>query len=294
MPGVAIFGSCMNVCSGGSLAALGRALHIPGDWITICLKWADWCLASPGLSAENVAGGVGCFLLLLPLRLRPDMASPELFVGDVAERDVRIFFFALGIALRTSCSLRLSPGLSVRDVDRAVEVGVKRAPGLCAGLVRGREWRSSPLLISLVPCRKLSVGDTGEAAGGDVVLTPTLAVRRVGGCVRGVASTGRSLAMSPELSVRDVGEDDVGARLPRNYPLGEWKAVCCVTRRLQHGYLRNYPSGQRTVDRGNSSLPFCEESGSRSVSLAVLLWQLPKSPLREMPSCFWNDMLEMI
>ena len=31
MPGVAIVGSCTAVISGGLLAALGRALHLPGD-----------------------------------------------------------------------------------------------------------------------------------------------------------------------------------------------------------------------------------------------------------------------
>ena len=60
-------------------------------------------------------------------------------------------------------------------------------------------------MISLVPSPELSVGDVGKAVGGDVVLTPSLAIVEVVCSLRGVASTGRSLAMSPELSVSDVG-----------------------------------------------------------------------------------------
>ena len=44
-------------------------------------------------------------------------------------------------------------------------------------------------------------------------MTPISAVGRVGGSVRGAASTGRSFAMSPELSAGDVGKAAVGARL---------------------------------------------------------------------------------
>ena len=174
------------------------------------MKWNDWYILSPGLSVGDVGGGVGRFLPLLYLRVRPDMASLEFSVGDVTERAVRVFFFALGMALRTSCYFRPSPGLSVMDVDRAAEVGVRRSQGLCAGVVRGREWGSSPLVISLLPSPELSVRDVGEAAEGDVVLLPSLAVGRVGGSVRGVASTRRFLAMSPELSVGGVGEAAVG------------------------------------------------------------------------------------
>ena len=48
---------------------------------------------------------------------------------------------------------------------------------------------------------------------GDVVLTQSIAIEGVGFNGRGVASNGRSLAMSLEFSVRDVGEVTVGARL---------------------------------------------------------------------------------
>ena len=43
-----------------------------------------------------------------------------------------------------------------------------------------------------------------------MVPTPSLAVRRVGGSVRNVASTGRSLVMFPGLSIWDLGGADVG------------------------------------------------------------------------------------
>ena len=46
-----------------------------------------------------------------------------------------------------------------------------------------------------------------------MVLTPSLADRKFGGSVRGVTSTGCSLVMPPKLSVGDVGEAAVGARL---------------------------------------------------------------------------------
>ena len=96
---------------------------------------------------------------------------------------------------------------------RAAEVGVRRDPGLCAGVVRGRYQGSSPLVISLVPSLELSAGDVGKAEGGDVVLPPSLAIGGGVCSVRGLASTGHSLAMSPELSVGDVVEVVVGARL---------------------------------------------------------------------------------
>ena len=82
-------------------------------------------------------------------------------------------------------------------MDRAIEIGVRGAPGFCAGVVRGGELGSSLLVISLVPSPEVSVGYVGEDAGGDVVLTPSLSFGRVGGRVWGVASTGRSLVMSP-------------------------------------------------------------------------------------------------
>ena len=49
--------------------------------------------------------------------------------------------------------------------------------------------------------------------------------------------------------------------------------------------------GQRpqTVGRGNYLLLFCKGSGSMLVSLATVMRQLPIFPLREMPTCFWND-----
>ena len=128
------------------------------------LKWADWCLVYPGLSVGDVGGGLGWCLPLLSLRVRSDVASLELSVGDVVERDVCVFFFALGLALRPYCLFRPYLGLSVGYVDRVSEVGVRRDPGLCSGVVRGRGWGYSPLVISLVTSPELSVRDLGEAA----------------------------------------------------------------------------------------------------------------------------------
>ena len=53
-----------------------------------------------------------------------------------------------------------------------------------------------------------------------MVLTPILVAGRVGGSVRGVASTVRSLEMSPELSVGDVGKASVSARLAPELSVG--------------------------------------------------------------------------
>ena len=66
------------------------------------------------------------------------MPSLEFSVGYVVARFVCPFLVALGLVLRTSFSLRLSPGLSIGDVVRAAEVGVQRAPRLGARVVRGR------------------------------------------------------------------------------------------------------------------------------------------------------------
>ena len=115
------------------------------------LKWADWCLESPGLSVRDVGGIVGRFLPILYLKVRSDVASPEFSVWDVSEKAIHVFFFALGIELRTSCYFRPSPGLSVKDVDRAAELSVRRDLGLCTRVARGRERGSSPLVLSLVP-----------------------------------------------------------------------------------------------------------------------------------------------
>ena len=137
----------------------------------------------------------------------------------MAERDVCVFFLALALALGTFFSFRPSPELSIGDVDRAAEVGVRRAAGSCVGVVRGKARGSYPLVIFLVPSLELSVGD---------VETPSLAARRVGGIVHGAAYTGRSLSMSPDLSVREVGKAAVGARLARELSVGgvERRALC--------------------------------------------------------------------
>ena len=86
---------------------------------------------------------------------------------------------------------------------------MQRAPLLGAGVVRGRGQGSSRLVITLVMSLELSTGDIGKAAGGNAVLTPSLAIG-VGCPVRGVATTGCFLAMTPELYVRGVGEVTVG------------------------------------------------------------------------------------
>ena len=63
----------------------------------------------------------------------------------------------------------------------------------------------------------------------------------------------------------------------------------CGLMRLQRGCLRNYPSERQTVDRGESSLPFLEESGSLHVSLVAVTRQPPRFPSRETPFSFRND-----
>ena len=67
-----------------------------------------------------------------------------------------------------------------------------------------------------------------EAAGGDLVINPSLSVGRVGGSVHGAASTGHSLAMSLELSVGDVGKAAVGSRLAPGLSSGRSENLCAV------------------------------------------------------------------
>ena len=98
---------------------------------TCSLKWADWCLSSPGLSVGDVGSGLGWFLPLLYLRVRSDVASLEFSVRDVAERAARVFFYTIRLALSTYCYFRPPLGLSVRDVDRDIEVGVCVAGFMC-------------------------------------------------------------------------------------------------------------------------------------------------------------------
>ena len=152
---------------------------------------------SLGLSVGGLGGRVGWCLPPILFRVGSGVASPEFSVGDVDARSICPLIFSLGLVLRTSCSLRSSPRLSVRDVVRAAEVGVQRALGLGSGAVIGRERRSSPIVITLVLSPELSVGDVGKSAGGDVVLNPSIYIWGVGCSVRGVASTRISLAMSP-------------------------------------------------------------------------------------------------
>ena len=76
-------------------------------------------------------------------------------------------------------------------------------------------------MISIVLSPGLSPGDVGEAVGGDVVLTPILVAGMMGGSVQGIASTVRSLKMSPELSVGYVGRLLLAQDSPRNYVSGE-------------------------------------------------------------------------
>ena len=54
--------------------------------------------------------------------------------------------------------------------------GITEGPGLGAGVVRGREWGSSPLVITIVLSPELSVRDVGKAAVGDVVPTPSIVI----------------------------------------------------------------------------------------------------------------------
>ena len=81
-----------------------------------------------------------------------------------------------------------------------------------------------------------------------MVLTLCFAVGRVECSVQSVASTVYSLVMSPGLSIEDVRRLLWVQQLPRNYLSGEWKYVFGETKRLHHGYLYGYLSGQRTVD----------------------------------------------
>ena len=129
-------------------------------------KWADWCLAYPVLSIRGVGGGVGWCLPLLLFRFESGAASLELSVGDVDAQSIHSLLFDLGLVLWTSCSLSSSLVLSVRDVVRAAEVGVRRAPGLGARVVRSRERGSSPLVIALVLSPELSVGTQGRRREG--------------------------------------------------------------------------------------------------------------------------------
>ena len=71
-----------------------------------------------------MGGEVGWCLPPLLFRVGSGVASPEFSVGDVDARFIRPLIFSLGLALRTSCLLRLSLGLSVGDVVRAAKVGV--------------------------------------------------------------------------------------------------------------------------------------------------------------------------
>ena len=64
------------------------------------------------------------------------------------------------------------------------------------------------------------------------------------------------------------------------------------TKRLQRGYLRDYLSEKKKVDRSDYSIPLCEDSESGLVILAAMPRQLPRSLLQEMPLCFRNDPLE--
>ena len=60
-----------------------------------------------------------------------------------------------------------------------------------------------------------------------------------------------------ELCVGDVGTAAVGARLALVFSVGGvGSGDLRVSMRLQRGRLRNYPSDRRTLERGDSSLPF--------------------------------------
>ena len=74
-------------------------------------------------------------------------------------------------------------------------------------------------MITLVLPPELSVGDVRKAEGWNALLTPSLSIG-VGCSVRGVATTGCSLAMSPELSVGGVGEVAMGAGIPPELAVG--------------------------------------------------------------------------
>ena len=146
-------------------------------------------------------------------------------------------------------------------------------------------------MITLVLSPKLSIGDVGKAAEGDVVLNQSIVIGGVGCSVQVFTSTGHSLVIPPELSVRGVGGVTVGARLTPELSIRIVKAVCCETKRLQCGYLRDYLLGRWTVEQRDSSSPLCEESESGSVCLVTLTRQMPMS-LQDMMSRFRNDTSE--
>ena len=154
---------------------------------------------------------------------------------------------------------------------------MRRALGLGNGVVRGREQGSSPLVITLVLSPKLSIGDVGKAAEGDVVLNQSIVIGGVGCSVQVFTSTGHSLVIPLELSVRGVGGVTVGARLTPELSIRIVKAVCCETKRLQCGYLRDCLLGRRTVEQSEASLPFYEESEWELVRLVAMPRQLPRS-----------------
>ena len=145
-------------------------------------------------------------------------------------------------------------------------------------------------MIFLVPFLELSVGDVGDTEGGDVVLTTSLSVKRVGGSVYGAASTGRSLGMSPELSVKDMGKAALGARLATVLSFGG-----VDSRALNNDAPSTRLPLQLSVGTANGgvgrlfSTVFRKKTGLLSVSLAAVTRQLPRSPLRDMPFCFCND-----
>ena len=173
---MAIISSGTSVVDRRLLAALGLELHLPGDWITVSLldarltaegggwveagiwaccsgtmgtsrkpglcslKWADLCLASPGLFIRDIGGGVGLSFLLISC-----VPSPELSVGDVGKgaggEVVLTLCFAVGrvggsmrSVASTVCSLVMSLELSVEDMEAAV-MGVRLAPELAVGEV---------------------------------------------------------------------------------------------------------------------------------------------------------------
>ena len=107
--------------------------------------------------------------------------------------------------------------------------------------------------------------------------------------MRVVASTGRSLAMSPELSAGDVGEVTVVARLAPELAIGVVK-ICALRDKAPSMWLPlQFSFGRRTVERRDSSLPFFDESEPGLVRLVAVPRQLPRYLLQEMLSHFRND-----
>ena len=92
-------------------------------------------------------------------------------------------------------------------MERVAEVKVRMAPGLCSGGVRGTARYSSSLVIFLRPSPELSVGDVGEAVGGEMILTPRLSV-----------GEWEAACMMPHPLVSLL-------RCPPNYPLGKWERL---------------------------------------------------------------------